>query len=183
VEWYWQWKTTGLGEKPVTVSLCPPQSSHKQAWECPRFRRWEVSDLHPELLNAIESVTTCELCVRKIDIKMSFVIYVLWIVGVSNSFFLNPFTMSCVWVTDSSCRCNSRWKRAALAVRCLSSLLSHLCNLWCCFHVWVLLFWYFYISSCFVHVVMVFRRVRKITKSDWLSSSCSSVLSEQLGYC
>jgi hypothetical protein len=25
VEWYWQGKTEGLGEKPVPVPLCPPQ--------------------------------------------------------------------------------------------------------------------------------------------------------------
>jgi hypothetical protein len=28
VEWYWQGKTEDLGEKPVTVPLCPPQSPH-----------------------------------------------------------------------------------------------------------------------------------------------------------
>jgi hypothetical protein len=28
VEWYWQGKIEELGEKPVPVSLCPPQSPH-----------------------------------------------------------------------------------------------------------------------------------------------------------
>jgi hypothetical protein len=28
VEWYWQGKTEGLGEKPVPVTLCPPQIPH-----------------------------------------------------------------------------------------------------------------------------------------------------------
>ena len=33
VEWYWQGKTAVLWEKPVTVSLCPPQIPHGQAWD------------------------------------------------------------------------------------------------------------------------------------------------------
>jgi hypothetical protein len=28
VEWYWQGKTEKLGEKPVSVPLCPPQIPH-----------------------------------------------------------------------------------------------------------------------------------------------------------
>ena len=33
VEWYWQGKTELLGEKPVPVSLSPPQISHGLAWD------------------------------------------------------------------------------------------------------------------------------------------------------
>jgi hypothetical protein len=33
VEWYWQGKTTILGEKLVSVALYSPQSSHGTAWD------------------------------------------------------------------------------------------------------------------------------------------------------
>jgi len=33
VEWYWQEKSEVLGEKPVAVSLCPPQISHGLNWD------------------------------------------------------------------------------------------------------------------------------------------------------
>jgi hypothetical protein len=32
VEWYWQGKTEGLGEKPVPVPLCSPQNPHELPW-------------------------------------------------------------------------------------------------------------------------------------------------------
>jgi hypothetical protein len=32
VEWYWQWKTKELGEKPATLPLCPPQIPHGLFW-------------------------------------------------------------------------------------------------------------------------------------------------------
>jgi len=33
VEWYWQGETEVLGEKPVTVPLCPPPNSHVLNWD------------------------------------------------------------------------------------------------------------------------------------------------------
>jgi hypothetical protein len=37
VEWYWQGKTEELGEKPVSVPLCPPQIPHELTRARTRF--------------------------------------------------------------------------------------------------------------------------------------------------
>jgi hypothetical protein len=46
VKWQWQGKTDGLGEKPVPVSLCPPQIPHGLPWTQTRasaVRRWRLT--------------------------------------------------------------------------------------------------------------------------------------------
>jgi hypothetical protein len=44
VEWYWQGKTEGLGEKPVLVALCKHKSHMDWPGREPRTSRWEAED-------------------------------------------------------------------------------------------------------------------------------------------
>jgi hypothetical protein len=68
VEWYWQAKTEGLGEKPVPVPLCPPQIPV----DCPGSEtgppRWEVGGyctfssiphVHPSYTPSFSESTNC----------------------------------------------------------------------------------------------------------------------------
>jgi hypothetical protein len=45
VEWYWQGNTEELGEKPVPVPFCPPQTPHGLTWREPAVRGRRLTTL------------------------------------------------------------------------------------------------------------------------------------------